>query len=199
MSETKLTRPKAMGMSDFQELAAEITERVGVDNVELLKDIDMAMNTEEPMSYYLDIPYAKAKDLAASSGVDEKRFFAYLAFLYEIEYRKAHGPKMWERKRGVVPCPDYLSPTKWQIRRKHMPFYNICTKIWNVSLIIVFAGAFPFMLGPLSNFITSKGQYDYNNLTIFNYYSIIAFCGWIFFLFLCLTAFSLSRYFRNKR
>jgi hypothetical protein len=59
--------------------------------------------------------------------------------------------------------------------------------------------AFPFMLGPLSNFITSKGQYDYNNLTIFNCYSIIAFFGWIFFLFLFLTAFSLSRYFRNKR
>ena len=78
-----------MGMSDFQELAAEITERVGVDNVELLKDIDMAMNTDEPMSYYLDIPHAKAKELAASSGVDEKCFLhIWLSFMKSSTVRQ---------------------------------------------------------------------------------------------------------------
>lgn len=199
MPENILTRPKAMGVSDFKELSAEIIERVGVENAELLKDINLAMNTEESMSYYLDIPHEKAKELAASSGVDEKRFFAYLAFLYEIEYRKANGPKMWERKRGVVPCPDYLSPTRWQIRRRHMPFYNIFTKIWNVSLIIVFAGAFPFMLGPLSNFISSKGCIGLDGTTAISRYSVIAFSGWVFFLLIFFVSFSISRYIRNKR
>lgn len=199
MSKNGLTRPKLMGMTDFQEFASEIYERVGLENGELLNDIDLAMNTDERMPYYLDISRDKAMELAKSSGIEERKFLSYLAFLYEIEYRKVKGPKLWERKRSVVPCPDFLPPTRWQIRFKDMTLYKVFTKIWNVSLIVAFAGAFPFMIGPVSNFISSSGWLGVDGLTGMHAYSVIAISCWFFFVALFFFAFLFSKHLRNKR
>lgn len=197
MSENILTRPKLMGMSDFREFVAEVESRVGVENVKLLEDIDRAMNTDERMPCHLDISREKAKELAASSGVEEKKFFSYLAFLHEIEYRKANGPELWERKRGVVPCPDYLPPTKWQVRQGRLPLFNAVSRIWNISLVVVIAGVIPFMIVPLSKFISAGIELEGAANAKFSLFTLIAFTGWCLSAVVFLIAFSIARIMRK--
>lgn len=197
MSENRLTRPKLMGMSDFREFAAEVESRVGVENVKLLEDIDRAMNTDERIPRHLDVSAEKAKELAESSGVEEKKFLSYLAFLYEIEYRKVNGPKLWERKRGVVPCPDCLPPTRWQIRQRRLPLFNAFSRIWNISLVVAVAGVIPFLIIPLSKFITAgigiKGSANVG----YSHFTLMAFICWCASAFVFLVSFSIARALRR--
>jgi hypothetical protein len=194
----KWQRPKFMGMSDFQEFVAEVEERVGFQNVDLLNDINLSMNSEVYMPCYLEVSEEKARELAADSNVGEERFFAYLSFLQEIEYRKMSDVKLCERKRSVVPCSDFLSPTKWQIRRRDFALFNMLAKIWNVSLVVAFAGAIPFMIGPVSNFISSGGC-DFSELGGHSVLSVVSISVWAFFVFLFIITFSIYRCLRSKR
>lgn len=195
----KWHRPRLMGTTDFEEFKTEVEERVGVENAALLKDIDKAINTDGRMPRYLEITEDEARSLAASSGTDEKKFFFYLAVLNEIEFRKAKGPAIWERRRAVVPCPDFLPPTKWQIRAGSMGVYNVLGKIWNVSLVVVVAGVIPFMLVPLSNFMTLGNGIDISDPQGLSLFSVVSFFSWIFFVLLFTVTFAISRYMRNKR
>lgn len=199
VNDFKWNRPRLMGSTDFEEFKTEVEERVGIENTALLRDIDEAINTDDRMPHYLEITEDEARSLAASSGTDEGKFFFYLAVLNEIEYRKANGPAIWERKRAVVPCPDFLPPTKWQIRAGSMGVYNVLGKIWNVSLVVVVAGVIPFMLVPLSNFITLGNGIDMSDGEGLSLFSVVSFFSWIFFALLFTVTFSLSRWLRSKR
>lgn len=199
VNDFKWHRPRLMGSTDFEEFKTEVEERVGIENTALLKDIDEAINTDERMPRYLEITEDEARSLAASSGTDEEKFFFYLAVLNEIEYRKANGPAIWERKRAVVPCPDFLPPTKWQIRAGSMGVYNVLGKIWNVALVVVIAGVIPFMIVPVSNFVALDNCIDFSDTSGLSGFSIVAFFAWVFFIVVFAVAFSVSRYIRNKR
>lgn len=199
VNDFKWHRPRLMGSTDFEEFKTEVEERVGIENTALLRDIDEAINIDERMPRYLEITEDEARSLAASSGTDEEKFFFYLAVLNEIEYRKAKGPAIWERKRAVVPCPDFLPPTKWQIRAGSMGVYNVLGKIWNVSLVVVVAGVIPFMLVPLSNFITLGNGIDMSDGEGLSLFSVVSFVSWIFFAILFAVTFAISRHMRNKR
>lgn len=192
-------RPRLMGVTDFNEFTAEVEARVGAENTELLKDIDLAMNTDERMPYYLDISEDKAKTLALSSGIEAEKFFFYLAVMNEIEYRKTNGPALWERKRSVVPCPDYLSPTEWQMRRSAMPVYNVLSKIWNIALVAVVAGVIPFVIVPVSNFIAIDDGIDLSDTSGLSGFSLVAFFGWIAAALLFAVTFFISRRLRKSR
>jgi len=142
-------RPDGVAMSQHLDFTAEATAAVGAENVALLRDIDLAMNEKGRLPRCLEMTEDEARRLAAESGVPEDRYFRYLAFLYEIEYRKARGPALWERRSGVVPCPDFLEPTAWQIRMSRMPLYTVLGRVWNWSLIAVVSGMFPFVILPV--------------------------------------------------
>ncbi len=136
-------------MSVFLAFTGEAEERVGVENANLLADIDAALNSSARHPRFLDVTEPKARELAREAGVDEARYFSYLAFLHELEYRREFGPAMWERKSGVVPCPDWMPPTSGQMRAGRMPFYRLLTRLWNWALIVVAGGVFPLVILPL--------------------------------------------------
>lgn len=142
-------RPDGVAMSQHLAFTDEATAAVGAGNVALLRDIDLAMNEKGRLPRCLDVTEDEARRLAAQSGTPEDRYRAYLAFLYEIEYRKARGPALWERKAGVVPCPDFLAPTSWQVRKSIMPLYLALCKVWNWSVIAVVGGMFPLVILPV--------------------------------------------------
>ena len=142
-------RPDGVAMSQHLGFIAEATAAVGAGNVALLKDIDYAMNEKGRLPRCLDITEDEARRLAAESGTPERQYLAYLAFLYEIEYRKARGPALWERRSGVVPCPDFMEPTSWQMRMSRMSLYSTLGKVWNWALIAVIGGVFPFVILPV--------------------------------------------------
>jgi len=142
-------RPDGLAMSRYLDFTAEATAAVGAGNIALLKDIDLAMNEKGRLPRCLEITEDEARRLAEESGTPEDRYRAYLAFLYEIEYRKARGPALWERSSGVVPCPDFMVPTEWQVRMSRMALYSALGKVWNWSLIAVVGGMFPFVILPV--------------------------------------------------
>jgi hypothetical protein len=197
--EFKWQRPKLMGMTDFKEFVSEVESRVGVENTELLKDINIAINTDESYPYYLEMTKEDVDKLLLSSNLPKDKFLSYLSFLYEIEYRKKNGPALWERKNSVIPCPNYLLPTKWQMRSNDISIFNKLNKLWNISLVIVITGAIPFMVVPLSKFIylgTCEGPLQNTGNSLF---SIIVFFIWLSSIVLFSIAFLCSRYLRNKR
>ena len=197
MSENRWTRPKLMGMSDFREFVAEVESRVGVENVKLLEDINRAMNGDLPLSGILDFSGDKISAIVSSSGVEEKKFRSYLSFLHEIEYRKKNGPALWERRRAVVPCPDCLPPTKWQIRSSRLPLFNVITRIWNISLVVVVAGVIPFMIVPLSKFVSIGFGIEGSANVKLSVFSVAGFIGWSVSAAVFLAAFSIARAIRK--
>ena len=145
----KWRRPDGMATSAFLEFTDEATARIGAGNAELLKDVDLAMNSAAKLPRFMDVPEEKARELAKEAGIAEERYFSYLAFLHEIAYRREFGPALWERRAGVTPCPDYLPPTSGQVREGRLPLFRLVNRLWNWALIFVIGGMFPFVILPL--------------------------------------------------
>lgn len=149
-------RPKDVATSIFLGFAAEAEASVG--DAGLLADIDAAMNTPLRMPSCLALDEGAAKALAAASGADERAYLAHLAFLHEIEWRKSRGPALWERKAGYAPCPDFLPPTKGQIPARLFGLHRALLKVWNLALIIVVSGVFPFVILPACGMLIFGGK-----------------------------------------
>ena len=142
-------RPKDVATSIFLDFTGEAEEAVGAGNVALLEDVDAAMNSAQRMPSCLTAGEAEAAALAEATGAPRESAMACLAFLSEIEYRKAFGPALWERRSGPVPCPDALPPTAGQLRARQFALHRLLGRVWNWSLIIVISGMFPFVILPL--------------------------------------------------
>lgn len=198
-SEFKWQRPKLMGMSDFQEFANEVESRVGVGNVKFLEDINRAINGDSPLFDILNMSEENVDEFVVSSGKDERIVRSYLSFLYEIEYRKKNGPALWERKKSIVPCPDYLPPTGFQVQYRRLSVYNILCKIWNISLIVVAAGVIPFMIVPLSKFISAGFGLQGAANVRFSSFTLMAFIVWCMAAVAFLVAFSAARIIRKAK
>lgn len=142
-------RPKDVATSIFLDFTGEVEEAVGVGNAALLEDVDTAMNSPHRMPSCLTAGAEEADALAAATGAPRESALACLAFLSEIEYRKAFGPALWERRSGPVPCQDALPPTAGQVRAGQFALHRLLGRIWNWSLIVVISGMFPFVILPL--------------------------------------------------
>lgn len=185
-------RPPDMATSLFAEFTAEAEAAVGGGNPELLAEIDAAMNTPARNPACLSIDEDAARRLASASGATDGAYFAHLAFLCEIESRKATGPALWERKAGRVPCPDFLPPTSGQIRRSRYGIFRSFERIWNLALIAVVAGIFPFVIIPLSGWLLFKNSVG-KWISTLGYVAKGCFAFWIAALVLFAAGFAAAR------
>ena len=166
-----------MATSRFQAFTEEVERRVGSGNTELLRDIDLAMNSKDAMPRFLDFTEAEAKALAAKSDAGERQFMSYLAFLNELAYRREFGPALWERASGVVPSLDFLPPTSGQVRASRMPLYRLLCKVWNWALIIIVGGVFPMMIMPLCGMKVFGAKF--NGHGALSLAAVSMMCAWI--------------------
>lgn len=155
----KWHRPMDVATSIFSELVNEATAVIGAENTDLLKAVDEALNGGEKMPALLAIDEAKAMAEAeawsAKGAVSEGRrsvrrlqYLNHLAFLYEIAYRREHGPAMFERKAGVTPCPDFLPANSYQVPQSRYTGYLRLNKVWNWAFVLVINGALPLCIMP---------------------------------------------------
>lgn len=199
VGEFKWQRPKLMGMTDFKEFTAEVESLVGIENVSLLNDINLAINGENFRYPILEMSNDDIQELVKTSTVEHDKFLYYLSFLYEIAYRKAKGLPLLERKRQIIPSHECLPLTKYQIAARLLPRYVALTKTWIISLILVVFGAVPFMVVPLSKFISYIcGISSASNVENF-LSSTIAITVWSFSLLVFSVAFLLTRIMRKQK
>jgi len=137
------TRPREMSMPAFRDFTAEAEASVGPANAGLLAIVDAALNDPCAPGAYLSMDEASARAFAESRPEGADAAMRTLALVHELAYRKAHGPRIWERKSGVVPCPGFLPPTPHQVRAGSMGLYRAANVAWNIAFIFSIYGAFP--------------------------------------------------------
>lgn len=140
------TRPREMATGAFADFTAEAEASVGAGNTALLALVDAALNDPCRLPSYVAMDREEADVFAASRPEGRAPAFATLAILNELAYRKAHGPKIWERDAGVVPCPAFLPPTPHQVRADRMRLYRAANRTWNLALIFAIYSAVPTLL-----------------------------------------------------
>jgi len=140
------TRPREMSAAAFEAFASEAESAVGAGNTALLALVDAALNDPCRLPAYLSLDAESAERFAAGRPEGRKAALAALALLNELAYRKAHGPKIWERGAGVTPCPPFLPPTPHQVRADRMPLYRAANRTWNLAVIFAFYCAVPTLL-----------------------------------------------------
>lgn len=150
-----LQRPQFMAVSFFSDYSQEVVSSVGGENVALLERINLALNSPKIDEAILEMSEDKARTAAHAEGIAESKYFAFLSFLYEIEFRKSNPAARWGRRPSVVPCPDWMPPNSRQIPARKMPYLRVFSKVFNIAMIVVIFGVFPFFVAPLSHSIVA--------------------------------------------
>lgn len=160
-----------MAVSFFAAYSQEVAAAAGEENISLIERIDAHLNSPECDVSILEISEDEARRAAQSEGIDERRYFAYLGFLHEIEYRKRTPAAHWGRHPAVVPCPDWILPNSRQIPSRRMPAFRVFSKICSIAMIVVIFGAFPLFVAPVSHSIVVGGGFSLRAATVI--------CAWI--------------------
>ncbi len=150
LDDFKWRRPKDMPMSLHAEFTREAAFRIGAGRQKLLQAVDDALNSDEVETDILDLDQAKAEEMLDSSGCHSKAgYYAHLAYRYEIAYRRTKGPGLFERHLGVVPCPDFLTCTAWQVPASRMKLYAFLNRLWNWGSVLTLPLLFPLIAVPV--------------------------------------------------
>ncbi len=150
LDDFKWRRPKDMPMSLHAEFTREAAFKIGAGRHELLQAVDDALNSGETETDLLDLDKAKADDMFVRSGCRSRSgYFAHLAYRCEIAYRRTKGPGLFERHLGVVPCPDFLPCTAWQVPESRMKLYAFLNRLWNWGSVIALPLLFPLIAVPV--------------------------------------------------
>ena len=147
-----------MAVSFFAEYSQEVVSAVGEENAVLLDRIDSALNSAGVDNAVLEMCEEDARKAAHAEGVSEGRYFAFLALLHEIEYRKSNPSARCGRRPVIVPCPGWLPPNSRQISARRMPYFRMFNKLFVIAMIVVIFGVFPFFVAPVSHCIVVGGS-----------------------------------------
>ena len=150
-----LQRPQFMAVSFFSDYSQEVVSSVGRENVALIERINSALNSPKVDEAILAMSEDEARTAAHAEGIAERKYFAFLSFLHEIELRKSNPSARWGRRPSVVPCPDWMPPNSRQIPARKMPYLRVFSKVFNIAMIVVIFGAFPFFVAPLSHSVVA--------------------------------------------
>ncbi len=149
-------RPNGVPMSVYLDFTEESVSRIGENRTNLLSAVDVALNGGDPVPGILELPeeevQKRAKAWCKASGDGEEGLQAYrshLSLIYELVWRRVHGPALFERRSGATPCPDYLPCTSQQVHASMMGLYRFFTKLWNWGLVVTVPLVFPVIVLPL--------------------------------------------------
>ena len=185
-----LQRPQFMAVSFFSDYSQEAVSSVGVENEALLERINSALNSPKVDEAILAMSEDEARKAAHAEGIAESKYFAFLSFLHEIEFRKTNPSARWGRHPSVVPCPDWMPPNSRQIPARKMPYLRVFSKIFNIAMIVVIFGAFPFFVAPLSHSVVAGSSLSVR--------AAISISVWLFAVIAAAFSRLAMRFFRRK-